>query len=308
MTLLIAGYGARGRAWAATAARRRGHRVVGVVDPDPAARAQAEATGLAAHETLEAGLGAGADACVIASPPEAHVDQALAALDAGLAVLVEKPVSLDVGGAARIADRAARAGLPALAAMNFRLRPVERAIRLGLARIGPPRASLIRSSRPATPGRDAGAGVLWDFGIHHLDLLVDRAGELPATVAGELDGHVHRLRLTWESGAFAEWLHDEGAGLFHTYQWVEGPAGAVSADAERVVQVTTSRRPRRIRVPRGASPEAELLDRLARVRATGGPDAFDVRNAIRTVAVVQAANHAIGGRVALPHDLLAGAA
>src|SRR5262245_44740970 len=48
------------------------------------------------------------DGVIVATPPEWHVAMATAAIEAGLAVLVEKPVALDVASAERLLALAER--------------------------------------------------------------------------------------------------------------------------------------------------------------------------------------------------------
>jgi hypothetical protein len=184
--------------------------------------------------------------------------------------------------------------------MNFRLRRTERAIRAALETIGAPRVSAIHSTRPAQPVGEP----LWELGVHHLDLLADRAGGLPVTVSGEREGAL-RLRLTWASGAVADWVHHDGASLYHTYQWVEGERAAVSADGERVVRLDASRRARRVRAPFAPAAEAALLGRLHRVVHGDDDGAFGAEAAIGTVALVAAAEQALTvGGVVRPGDLM----
>jgi predicted dehydrogenase len=291
--LVIIGFGRRGRDWADAAGGSRLFRVHGVVDPDASAADAARRRGLPVWDEPAAARAAGVAAAIVASPPHLHARHVL---DAAVPALVEKPFALTVDDAAAVA----RSGVPAVAAMNFRLRPTERAIRAALKVIGAPRVSAIHSTRPAQPAGDP----LWDLGVHHLDLLADRAGALPVTVSGEREAAL-RLRLTWASGAVADWVHHDGASLYHTYQWVEGERGAVTADGERVVRLDASRRPRRVRTPRAPAAEAALLGRLHRVVHGGDDGAFGARAAVETIALVAAAEQAltVGGAVR-PGDLM----
>src|SRR4051812_2104325 len=270
--LVIAGFGRRGEQWAQTVSRDRRFRVIGVVDPDPAAAARAAERGLRCWPAIAEAVAGGAEAVIVASPPDQHAPDALAAVAAGAGALVEKPLALSVADGMRIAEGARAAGRPVLVGMNFRLRPVERAIRTGLGRIGDPRTSLIHVTRPPEnrSGGDApGTEALWDVGIHHLDLLVDRAGVLPAAVTADAVTRsrppgtaVQRVRLEWSSGAVADWILDDGGSVYHTHQWVEAAAGGLAADGDRVSVVAPDRRPRRMRLPRRPAAEAQLLSHL----------------------------------------------
>ncbi len=65
-----------------------------------------------AYPTLDAALKDSFDAVAVCSPTAFHVDQALAALDSGAAVLLEKPVAMTLADAERLTARAADAGAP----------------------------------------------------------------------------------------------------------------------------------------------------------------------------------------------------
>ncbi len=63
------------------------------------------------------------DGVVIASPPKFHVDQATTALQAGIPVLLEKPVSPDLAGARELAATVQAAGVPLLLGYTWRWWP-----------------------------------------------------------------------------------------------------------------------------------------------------------------------------------------
>lgn len=121
------------------------------------------------------------DGIVICTPSHLHEPQAIAALDSGKHVLVEKPLALDAAGAARVIDAAERGGRKLIVAMNNRYRPDTLALRpfaqggeLGeifLAR----GAWLNRKTRVVRPTwrhrrRTAGGGAMMDLGVQTLDL------------------------------------------------------------------------------------------------------------------------------------------
>lgn len=85
-----------------------GVKLEAVADPDRA-RARRLAPGAAVHSgAAELVAAGGVDALVVASPPRAHLADARAGAEAGMAVLVEKPPAADVPGAlalARLPDR-----------------------------------------------------------------------------------------------------------------------------------------------------------------------------------------------------------
>ncbi len=77
------------------------------------------------HATVDAALADPSQytAAVVASPPSAHVEQALSCLHARLPLLLEKPVSPDLASATRLLDAARRSGVPVLLGYSFRWWP-----------------------------------------------------------------------------------------------------------------------------------------------------------------------------------------
>ena len=61
---------------------------------------------------LATALKQGFDAVAVCSPTKFHVEQSIAALNAGCAVLLEKPVAIDLAAAERLIARAGEAGAP----------------------------------------------------------------------------------------------------------------------------------------------------------------------------------------------------
>lgn len=117
----IVGAGSMGRAHAAAVGRCEGATLAAVCDPHPdRRRALADRTSAVAFADLAEMLDAGLDAVVVATPEAHHLAPALASLEAGLHVLVEKPLTTDVTEAHRLAEAAARTGLCVLPGFNLR--------------------------------------------------------------------------------------------------------------------------------------------------------------------------------------------
>lgn len=156
--------------------------LVGVYDHHPAhAEALTARVGGAVFQS-EAELIAAVDVVTVATPAIAHATSALAALAAGKAVYVEKPVATLPEDAGRIAALAAQRGV--VAACGF----LERA---GLAAMGlfdlPERPRLLEAVRTAPPSpRNLDVSVVLDLMIHDLDLALALNGAEPMTV--EADG------------------------------------------------------------------------------------------------------------------------
>jgi predicted dehydrogenase len=128
--------------------------------------------------------GGGLDAVVIATPNALHHLQALAALDAGLHVVCEKPLALSVGQAREMAARAEAAGRKTLTFFTHRAvaaavqvkrlveegflgQPVHAsALYLSASHLRPDKAAGWRMVRA-----ESGTGVLGDIGSHLVDLV-----------------------------------------------------------------------------------------------------------------------------------------
>jgi predicted dehydrogenase len=68
------------------------------------------------------------EAVYVSSPHPAHVEQSIACLRAGKAVLCEKPISVDVAGAERVIAVAGELGVPMIEAWMYRVHPSTRAL------------------------------------------------------------------------------------------------------------------------------------------------------------------------------------
>lgn len=122
--ILILGAGSVGRRHARNFAAL-GCRI-SAMDPRPERGAEltAETSVVGTFMDLDAALSASdLDAVAVCSPTAFHVDQAIAALHAGLPVLLEKPVAKDLAAAQRLADVAAGTGLPLLLGYTWRWWP-----------------------------------------------------------------------------------------------------------------------------------------------------------------------------------------
>lgn len=90
--------------------------------PDRLAEAPKSVPTVQGFSALETALSqaSGFSGIVICSPPKFHVEQALAAVEMGLPVFLEKPVSPDAPSAARLMDAVRRGGVPFLLGYTYR--------------------------------------------------------------------------------------------------------------------------------------------------------------------------------------------
>lgn len=128
------------------------------------------------------------DGVIIATPPNLHGPMALAAVEAGLAVLVEKPLTLDLAEAENLL-REARARQALVMVDHILLySPAYRRLKELAAAAGPSSKKAAEAIRAINsqngnwgPFR-ANTPVLWDWGSHEVALCLDLMGRMPATV------------------------------------------------------------------------------------------------------------------------------
>ena len=119
------------------------------------------------------------DAVYICTPHPSHVDAAIACIDAGVAVLVEKPMTPNLEGTSRIVEAAQVAGVFAMEAMWTRFLPIYEVVRRWIddGRIGDVRqlTASFGFAAPVMPEHrlfnpDLAGGSLLDVGVYPLHL------------------------------------------------------------------------------------------------------------------------------------------
>jgi predicted dehydrogenase len=140
------------------------------------------------------------DAAFIITPHAYHHDQAKACLEAGLDVLLEKPMVMNVAEAESLIRTRDETGRLLVVAFNGSLSPEIRAasamLRAGeLGKIQSISATVWQNWQPGTTGtwrqspEIAGGGFLFDTGAHMLNTVADLAGEEFVEVAAWLDNN-----------------------------------------------------------------------------------------------------------------------
>lgn len=161
-------------------------------------------------------------AAYLLSPTDLHPEQAVALLEAGIAVYMEKPLANYLDGARRIAEAAAAPGRLLMVGFNRRYAPAYRRVRSLLAgrRPGLINIQKHRSSTSDWPVRQ----IIMDDTIHIIDLARFLTGELtvrasrvsPGLVAAQLeapDGAVVQLSQCFTAGKQTERLEVHGDGI-----------------------------------------------------------------------------------------------
>jgi predicted dehydrogenase len=151
-----------------------GVQLVGVVDRNAARAAEiAAASHSVAAGTDWRALDGQVDAVTIAVPTEAHLEVAMAFIDRGVHVLVEKPLARTVAEADRLVEAAATRGVTLAVGHTERFNPAVVTARQWLH--GP---RFIEAHRLGTfPERSLDIDVVFDLMIHDLDVVLSIVGE-----------------------------------------------------------------------------------------------------------------------------------
>jgi len=320
--LVQIGMGWWGRDWAAVTRRADDVVPVAYVDSSPAALAAAAALGIPDRllfADLDGALEAAEpEAALVTTGVLAHVPVALAALDAGLDVLVEKPFAPSLPEAAAVVRAAAAAGRVLAVSQNYRHHPAAllaaelvRAGRIGT--VGAVEVDFRRRGRQmveeAVLQRGLRHPLLVDMAIHHFDLLRTVLGREPTWI--ECHGLHHLGPHRDPVAAYASIAFDGPVLVSYRGNWVsggtptawagewriEGTGGAIEwtgrgdAGVADHLQVLRSGRPPEVVPP----PDVPALGRAGVLRAfaaairTGGEPASSGRENLMTLALALAA-------------------
>jgi predicted dehydrogenase len=152
--------------------------LAGVVDTDPERAAQAAAEhNCLTYATLEELKGA-ADAAIVAVPTSLHAEVGCELLEAGIDVLVEKPIASDLAGARRLVETAERHGRILQVGHLERFNPAVAALK---KMVTVPLFFEIHRLSLFSP-RSLDVDVVLDLMIHDLDIVLDLAGALPEEI------------------------------------------------------------------------------------------------------------------------------
>jgi predicted dehydrogenase len=265
----VVGCGHLGTIHARLLAARGDAELVAVVDPSPEARDRVAAAHGCQALAEPAALIGRAEAVVIAAPTALHTEVALPLLEAGIDLLVEKPLAVTIDDARMIAATARRLGRTVAVGHVERFNPAWQA---AVARAGEVTAIEARRLAPFT-FRSLDAGVVHDLMIHDIDLVLSLApGRLERVEAQGLvaaGGHEDavRARLVFDSGMVADLVASRISPRAERTVSMWGTGGMVAADltAKTVEVVGPSEAVREGRFDAAGVPAAErtaLKDRF----------------------------------------------
>lgn len=211
-----------------------------------------------------------ADGVVIATPPDVHVPMAMAALDAGLSICVEKPLALRQSEARNLLAAAKSSDCTVLVDHVYLYHSAWLPMKDFVAASGGVRKIEARAGQWG-PFR-ADVPVLWDWAPHDLAMCMDMIGDSPTRLTAERtqqtdQGEILRLRLDFSGGATAELvlgnIFEAKARRFR----VQCGEGSITFDdlAENKLVVDTGDAP----AYAGITPLSNLMDEFAEAIRSG---------------------------------------
>jgi UDP-N-acetylglucosamine 3-dehydrogenase len=226
LRLGLAGLGSMGRNHLRVISNHPETALVAIADPDAAALEAAVAGTLTSTGTPARGFAdplvmireANLDGIVIAAPTTAHATLALAAIERGIPVMVEKPLAGTVDEAVSIVTAATKANVRVMVGHVERYNPA--VMEMGrLLRAGWLSCVYAVTSRRAGPfpARIRDVGVTVDLGTHDVDMLSWIVGERPVRVYAET---AQRLHATHEDLTFGLMHFPGGATGFLDVDWL----------------------------------------------------------------------------------------
>ncbi len=338
--ILQVGVGIRGGHWAEIVDAHPDVQCVGYVDRDPAALAACRARGAADGREFFADLDAAlescqADAALIATPSALHAEHACRALEAGLSVMVEKPLATTIQDAERVLGAARAAALPLVVAENYRYWPAERTVRelIRQGRIGRVDSTTLVDRRhmpSATEGpwlASIDYPQLQEIAVHHFDSLRALFDRHPTSVSARAwnppwsdyrHGAATEAHIDID-GIQVQYLGTMTSHRFSFSLWVEGEEGVIWTNRKYVAwRKAGSRlfRPvRRVSVPPGDEAPypkggtTSLLNALRDAVTSGRPAETSGEDNIWNVAMIEAAKRSDGeGRTVSIEEVWPGSA
>lgn len=179
--------------------------LAGILDADEARAAAASEGACPIFKSLDELIAAGVQAAIVAVPTSQHEAVASRLMEAGVDVLVEKPIAADSASARRLVDLAAQRGRILQVGHLERFNPAIAALK-AMATV--PLFFEIHRLSIFTP-RSLDVDVVFDLMIHDIDILLDLVGREPEEIraaglsilSGKVD--IANVRLAFPGGCVA---------------------------------------------------------------------------------------------------------
>ena len=152
-------------------------------DPDRRAAAAERYPDVPVYADLDEALAAGADAAVVATPPRTHEPIARAVLEAGLHVLVEKPIAMTGDAALALGREARQRNLTLMVGHILRYSPALQTIKAMIEGGDLGDLYYLHSTRVNLGRHHRDVNVMWDLGPHDLSAILPLVGGRPEAVS-----------------------------------------------------------------------------------------------------------------------------
>jgi predicted dehydrogenase len=289
------------------------------------ARASAHSRGVRATTALDQVLeDSGVEAVAIATPAASHAEVAMACLDTGRHVLVEKPMALSVAEAQKLSGAAAQRGLTLMCDHTYNYAPAVRTIRAVIRSGELGHLHYVNSVRVNRGRVQPDVDVFWDLAHHDLSILdfilpegcrpttvtaqgadplgTGRAclGYLTLRLAGSVIAHTHiswlnptKVRTVVVGGSRGTLVWDD---LHPTHRLLMHPRGAELAESDEAGATGSHRERSPVALP---LPETEPLSgvvtEFAAAIREGRAPLSDAAAELRVLAVLEAVVGSLAG-------------
>lgn len=333
LKVVIAGMGSRGKDWVREVRAAPAYQLAGCSDIDQNILHDAAGALNIPPQSCFTDLRAAieqtnCDAVIVATAPDCHTEACNAALSRPVAVLVEKPFTVNLKDAVAIVALAERQGVPVLVAQNFRymraFRTVKRLISDGvLGRVG-----MVACQYYTVPHQMAASlaglqnSVLWGMSVHHLDALRYVLGKEVNGVAAESftlpwgklpPGASLQVLLSFEDeirASYTATYESSGHQFFERgqefYARFVGERATLHVFQRWLILCENGKLPRLVR--RGArklTEERIILDQFERALVSGVEPDSSGRDNLQTMAIVEACTRSASERSWInPQELL----
>lgn len=268
--------------------------------------------GLATTVLDEALAAEGIEAVLIATRHDLHAGQALAAIQAGKHVFVEKPLALTVDDALAMAQAAADRGVLLTVGFNRRLAPAALALKAALDATEGPKTLIYRVNAGALPASHwlndpaVGGGRMLGEGVHFIDFLCGLLEADPVAVSaqGSADGQDFAVTMRFADDSLGVVVYTALGDPAFPKERVEAFAGRGVAVIDDFKTLTFSGMPgKAIRGGQDKGHAALLANFAAAIRGQAGP-AVTAADGLRATRIALAARQAIrsGRAVSLSDD------
>lgn len=176
----LVGVGRWGRNYVRTLSNMPEAQLVAVASSNPATANLVASCCLVYHDWRKMFDEADIEGVIVATPPASHAEITAAALERGLAVMVEKPLTLDAPSARALLEIARLSRRPVLVDHTHLFSPAWRALKAEVSHLGP--IQTIEGICGNLGPYRADTDVLWDWGSHDVAMVIDLLKSLPSSV------------------------------------------------------------------------------------------------------------------------------